>query len=202
MIKRSKFLLCALASVGVMTSFNTINANAMTMSSNTTTKAKQTLSAYQVEDLLWDLPYSIRTTNIKSQLIDMLKVGYASYAYDTLSTDQKKRIDPCAVYNLNNAKSVARGIVCDEVKAIDLVCKIYKLQNEVGYCKSTERKTEPKIDKEKVKPKIKQIQEKMKGLEDIYNNLEYPIKDKVGKYMTELGVIECKVAEVALEDNK
>ena len=199
MIKRSKVLLCALASVGIMTSFNTINANAMT---STTTKTSQTLSAYQVEDLLWDLPYSIRTTNIKSQLIDMIKVGYASDVYNALSPEQKKRIDPCALYNLNNAKSVARGIVGDEVKAIYLVFKIDKLQNEVGYCESTERKTEPKIDQEKVKPKIKQIQEKMKGLEDIYNNLEYPIKDKVGKYMTELGVIECAVSAVALENNK
>ena len=193
MIKRSKFLLCALASVGVITSFNTINANAMT---STTTKAKQTLSVSRVEDILYDLPYCIRTTNIKLQLIDMLKVGYASYAYDTLSTDQKKRIDPCAVCNLNHAKSVARGIVGDELKAIDLVCKIYKLQDEVGYCESTERKTEPKIDKEKVQPKIKQIKEEMKEIDDIYNKIGYPIKGEVETYMNKLGVIECKVAEL------
>ena len=199
MIKRSKVLLCALASVGIMTSFNTINANAMT---STTTKTSQTLSAYQVEDLLWDLPYSIRTTNIKSQLIDMIKVGYASDVYNALSPEQKKRIDPCALYNLNNAKSVARGIVGDEVKAIYLVFKIDKLQNEVGYCESTKSTTESKINKEKVKANMNHIQKEMKELEEIYKNLDYPIKDKVGTCMNKLSVIECAVSAVALENNK
>ena len=194
MIKRSKFLLCALASVGIMTSFNTINANAMT--STTTTQAKQTLSPYQVEDLMWKLPYCINVKSLVGQIKDGLQIKYVSDAYNSLTEDQQRRVDPCAVSNLNHAKEVLKRVEKDETKAICLAYGTYRLHDLVGY----DTNTRSINNIEKLKAHKNDIREAIEVMEKMYSSLDYSIRDLngLGDCMNTLSAIEFKLVELGL----
>ena len=187
MIKRNKAILCALASIGIMTSVSTVKANAMTNS----TTAKTTLKAYQVENLMYDLPYTI-DLNLKGQIENTIDVIQARVAYNSLSDEKKHCVDPAAVSNLEHAEENIRRVYGDEIKAIDLVCGISALEHQVGYNKDTNSIE----NKSEVKSKKIDIQKRIQHLEDTYQEIDYSIRFKNGlpDFMNELTQIELKVA--------
>ena len=183
MIKRSKFLLCALASVGVITSFNTINANAMTNSKTTTGSSKYTVS--QVEDLMYKLPYSIdlyKQGEIKSEIKE------AVLAYNSLPADKQNCVDEYAISDLKHCVTLLKRIQSDEKKAMGLALVIDILDDAVGYNENTRTISNTDI----LRDNKKSIQKLAQRLEDTYEKLDYSIKYQTGisDYMTRLGVIE------------
>lgn len=188
-MKRKKAILCALASIGIMTSASTVKANAMTM--NTT--AKTTLKAYQVEQLMYNLPYTMNL-NLKDQFKNTMDVIKARLAYNYLPDDKKCYVDQDAVRNLNHAEENIRRVYGDEIKAIYLVCGISALEHQVGYNKDTnsiENKSEVKANKI-------DIQKIIKSLEDTYQSLDYSIRFENGlpDFMNRLTKIEFKLANM------
>lgn len=195
MIKRNKAILCALASIGVMTSVSTVKANAMTMNTNNTTKCiKPSLSVWDVEESMYDLHYSIDTTSLKAQLKDTADIIDASIAYKSLSDKDQKRIDPAAVCNLKHAEENIRRVYGDEIKAIDLVCKVSILEHQLGINKDTNSIE----NKSLVKSNIKDIQKEIQKLEENYQSLDYSIRFENGlpNFMNRLTQIELKLANM------
>lgn len=194
-MKRKKAILCALASIGIMTSAGTVKANAMTNNTNTTTKCiKPSLSVWDVEESMYDLHYTIDTTSLKAQLKDTADIIDVSIAYNSLSDKDQKRIDPDAVYNLKHAEENIRRVYGDEIKAIDLVCKVSILEHQLGINKNTNSIE----NKSAVQSNRKDIQKEIEKLEKNYQSLDYSIRFKNGlpNFMNRLTKIELKLANM------
>lgn len=182
-MKRKKAILCALASIGIMTSAGTVKANAMTMKNDTTTKCIYKLNADQVERLLYTLPYTINTTSLKGQFDDILKIAVSDMAYNSLDEEQQRRVDPYAVATLNSDKSLLKSLVKDEVKALGIACEVLKLEYQVNSGQT--------IDKQSVLKEINSVY-------SVYDNLDYAIRYSTGlsHFMNKLNTIQCKVASM------
>lgn len=182
MIKRNKAILCALASIGIMTSVGTVKANAMTITNNTntTTKCIYKLDADQVERLLCKLPYTI-DTHAKEQFKTELQIIFSRMAYNSLSPQEQSRVDEDLVYDLERDEALLHRILGDEVKALGIVGEIVKLDNEVNSAKRIDNK-----------------QELLDKINDIYNareTLDYSIRYSTGlsHFMSKLNQIQGEV---------
>lgn len=195
MKKRNKAMLCALASIGVITSFNTINANAMT---NSTTKAtKPVVSASTVEDWMYRLPYTFKM-DIGEQLKAGVGMAYIEYAYNSLG-DKQRYVDPGALYSLRQAERRLQTLFEGEGKALDMVRRIVRLEEElikkVKPVNARAVNTNSLSDKDK-----EEIQKEIKYLEDTYKELDYSVRETkiLSYFMNRLSQIECKLVELGL----
>ena len=191
MIKRSKFLLCALASVGVITSFNTINANAMTNSSTTTKCVQHQLKGYDVVDMIYDLPDSYKIT-----LKDTCKVIKVRLAYESLSKDEKSKVEKYDLYYLKDAESKIGNslkVVFDKIRDKNLVKRIEKLKTDVDYVKKYDGKVT--VNKDKLKSKVEEIKNIRKDYEKLEYSYTYEVNQLVNNYYDFLS-IECNLAQL------
>lgn len=198
MMKRKKAMLCALASIGFMTSVSTVKANAMTMKNDTTTKCIHKLKPYQVEDLLNTLPCYTISTDAKEQAKTMVKVIVGRMAYDSLTPDEQRRVDESSVYTLRHNEELLHRLLGDEAKALGTVCGILKVEGEVGYNQKTGA-----IDKEKLKCDkqiLEDVKEEIMKLENAYRTLDYSIKNSKGlsHFMGDLYKIEMEIVNSGL----
>ena len=195
MKKRNKAMLCALASIGVITSFNTINANAMT---NSTTKAtKPVVSASTVEDWMYRLPYTFKM-DIGEQLKAGVGMAYIEYAYNSLG-DKQRYVDPGALYSLRQAERRLQTLFEGEGKALDIVRRIVGLEeeliNKVKPVNARAVNTNSLSNEDKVK-----IQKEIEYLENTYKELDYSIRETkiLSYFINRLSQIECKLVELNL----
>ena len=192
MIKRNKALLCALASLGVITSFNTINANAMVVDTKATKCVEQQFTVSDVIKLIKELPYTVNLEN-KDQVKKVIS------AYDSLNECDKNYINKNKIIlsTLTNAKSALESLESDEAKAKELVEKIENLKKEVEviYCINDKGNLEiVKINKEKLEYNKKEIQE----IRKVYEKLDYYIKkDNLVNNFECFRLLECKLVELA-----
>lgn len=184
-MKRKKAMLCALASIGFMTSVSTVKANAMTMNTNNT---KTTLKAYQVEQLMYNLPYTMNL-NLRDQIENTIDVIQARVAYNSLSDQKKHCVDPDAVSNLEHAESNIRRVYGDEIKAIVMGYTMDQLKKEVGY-----NDGKIGITKDELKCKNESIYKKINYIEDTYKKLDYSISSKVFNLISDVSKIECQLS--------
>lgn len=198
-MKRKKAILCALASIGIMTSAGTVKANAMTMKNDTTTtKCIHKLKASEVEELLYQLPCTI-STNLGKQVKQAVGVVVGRMAFDSLDEADKKRVDECAVYTLENDERLLKTVAKDEVKAICIASKIVRLEDELGYSRD-----DRSINKETLKNNkedIPKIKEKMMSIEKDYQGIsDYSIKysPKLESLMSDLYQMEIGVMNSGL----
>ena len=193
MIKRSKVLLCALASVGIMTSFNTINANAMTMSSNTTTKfIKHTVS--EVEKLMDKIPYTI-STNLREQAETITTIIQARLSYNSLEQKDKDRVDYCSLCNLKHAELEAKDLIKDEVKASILVRQINQLEDDVNYRKVNNAGNNKCIAIDMDNKKVKDNKDNIQKIRNVYDSLDYSVKSKFVSNYQDFLKIECRLSQ-------
>lgn len=188
MMKRNKAILCALAGIGFITSVGTVKANAMT---NTT---KTTLKSYEVEELMSNLPYTINI-DLKDQFKTTVDVIKAELAYKALPENKKCYVDQSAIDNLKHTERTLQRVFCDEGKALDLVYKISKLEEQVGY----DRDTRTVNNKAELKSNRSDIQKQIETLEKNYQSIDYSIRDKNGlsDFMSDLSVIEFSLYDTA-----
>ena len=180
MIKRNKALLCALASIGIITSFNTTNVNAMA-NTNTTKVYK----ASQVQNLICDLPYSIdldRQSEITSQIQE------ARGAYNSLPEDEKSDVSRTLVSRLGRMESLLKDIVEDEIESIGIAYVTKELATVVGYNNNTRSVNNLEI----LKSNSRQIRDVITDMKNAYQGLDYSVKYRsgFGDYMSVLGAIE------------
>lgn len=185
MIKRKKAMLCALAGIGFITSVGTVKANAMTMNTNT----KTTFKASTVEDWMYRFPYTFNM-NIGDQLKAGVGMAYTEYAYSSLGKKQCY-VDKGALNNLRQAEKRLKALFEDEGKALDIVRRVSKLAECVGYnedTKSISNKNEIKSNKDK-------IFDEMRAIEETYNKLDYSVRytDILLHFRQVLSDIECKL---------
>ena len=191
MIKRSKALLCALLSVGIMTSFNTVNANAMTNSTATTAKCiKHTVS--EVEDLMCNLPYTI-SIKLKEQVEDIEDVLNARISYELLGS-KKSCVSNYAVSNLKRVENLLVSLLGDEMEAVDLARRVYLLEFKVGYNKCTGKI----FNKRKVRKDKNKIIDEINDIREDYQGLDYAIRYSKGleRCMSELETFQGKVLSI------
>ena len=188
MMKRNKAILCALVGIGFITSAGTVKANAMTMNTNT----KTTFKASTVEDWMYRFPYTFNM-NIGDQLKAGVGMMYTEYAYSTLGAKQDY-VDKGALNNLRQAEKTLKRLFEHERKAYDIVCRISKLADYVGYnedTKSVSNKNEIKSNKDK-------IFDEMRSIEKDYNNLDYSVRytDTLLHFRQVLSDIVCNVSNM------
>ena len=190
MIKRSKVLLCALASVGIMTSFNTINANAMTNSTATTKCIKHTVS--EVEDLMCNLPYTINI-KLKEQVEDIEDVLNARISYELLGS-KKNCVSNYAVSNLKRVEKLLVSLLGEEMEAVDLARRVYVLELKSGYNKYTEKIW----NKQTVRKNKDKIIKEINGIRDDYQKLDYAVRYSEGlnSCMSQLETFQGKVLSI------
>ena len=190
MIKRSKALLCALLSVGIMTSFNTVNANAMTNSTATTKCIKHTVS--EVEDLMCNLPYTINV-KLKEQVEDIEDVLNARISYELLGS-KKSCVSNYAVSNLKRVENLLVSLLGEEMEAVDLARRVYLLELKFGYNKCTGtiwNRIKVRKNKDKIINEINDIR-------NHYQALDYAIRYSKGleRCMSELETFQGKVLSI------
>lgn len=193
-MKRKKAILCALVGIGFITSAGTVKANAMTMKNDTTTKCIYKLNEDQVERLLYTLPYTINTTSLKGQFKDIVNIIVSEMAYSSLNEDQQRRVDPYAVATLRNDERSLKSLAKDEVKALEVVYRIIKLENEIGYSRDAKS-----INKETLNldnKNIEEIKNEMRSIENVYEEIvDYAIRysPEVQPFMNDLYKMETAV---------
>ncbi len=197
MMKRNKAILCALVGIGFITSAGTVKANAMTMKNDTTTTKciNHELTVSQVDELLYKLPYTI-DMNLGKQIETIKDIINARMAYNSLSKDDQKRLDQCAVSTLKQDERLLRKVLSDDIRALSMECVMNHLKKEIGFSYNTEGKIE--IDENKVSSNKEHIINEMSYIEKTYNKLDYMTRydSNLTKLMNDLNTIECKVAGI------
>ena len=193
MMKRNKAILCALASVGFITSINTISANAMTMPNATTTRtvqAKMTVS--KVIDLINELPYKV-TLKTKDEVKN--KVEKARSAYNSLDENEQKRIDSYTLDTLKSIEEKLEKVESDELKAKNLIDRIKELEYKIWHIiennKGDKHQLESKLDDE-LNKNLKEIQK----IREDYNSLDYYVKhgmENLDEHYEFFLLVECEL---------
>ena len=185
-MKRNKAILCAVASFGLITAANTINANAMTMRTTTSSVETATNTASYVKGLIDNLPYTITFDNIN-------KVKEARYAYNALGKIEKDKIYYYTLETLESAEKRVKDFEAQEIKAQKLVERIEKLKATVNYDKNDQyMDTINKVNLKANKDEIQDIRNNYEGL-NYYIQKEFK---KLNSYK-DFSRIECKLTEVA-----
>ena len=187
-MKRNKAILCAVASFGLITAANTINANAMTM--RTTTSSVQTVArtASEVEDLIYDLPYTITSENKN-------KVTEARTAYDSLAENEKSKIDEYTLNILKCAEGRLQKLESDIATVTNLVNRIENLKVSVDYT----TKDTYTLNNDNAK-KIKANMDEIQNIRNDYEKLDYSIRYGKNNLVTnydDFYKIECMLSQAA-----
>lgn len=183
-MKRNKAILCAVASFGLITAANTINANAMTMNNTTTTssvQAKPTVS--DVERMINELPYTVTLGN-KDQFKTTIK------AYNDLTPSEKSKLELYILDASDIIKSVTerlQNFESEETKAEELAQRIENLKATVNYNEDVDKIKDKLIDN---KYEIIDIRNTCEGL-NYYIQKEFKKLNLYDDFVT----IECKLAQ-------
>lgn len=194
MMKRNKAILCALASIGIMTSVSTVKANAMTMNTNTT---KTTFKACEVEDWMYSLPYTFKM-DIGEQLKAGVGMAYMEYAYNSLG-EKQRYVDPGAVDTLRQAEKRLVKLFEGEQQAYNIASRINKIEDAIGYNQNTKAITN-KASLESNAKNIEKLKKEIVDIEDAYSTLDYSIKysDNLEYFMDGLYGIEAALVNLGL----
>lgn len=194
MMKRNKAILCALASIGFITSVNTVSASAMTKATTTSITQTKAKTASEVLNLIYELPYSITLENKDKEGV---KVKEARAAYDSLEQKEKDKIYKNELYILTRAEERLNQIEKDEATVKLLIDKIEELKIEVEYDKNKKQDGYPfSINNDILKSKKEEIQE----IRRIYNELDYSLRYVSDSYVTnyyDLYNMECRLVGLA-----
>ena len=186
-MKRNKAILCAVASFGLITAANTINANAMTMN-NTASCVQAKLTASEVADLINKLPYTVTLGN-KEQFKTAIN------DYKSLDENEKSKIDEDTLYYLKSAEGRLQKLEAGESKAKELVQRIEALKVSVGY--------NPDVKYDLNKDNAKKIRNNMTEIQNIredYEKLDYSIRYGENNLVTnykDFSTIECMLSQAA-----
>ncbi len=189
-MKRNKAILCAVASFGLITAANTINANAMTMN-NTVSFVQAKLTVSQVKDLINKLPYTVTLGN-------KAEFKTAIDAYNALDSIQKSELE---LYILDaqdiikSAEERVQKFEAEETKAKELAQRIEKLKSKVDYSKDDKGLVSVNNDK------LLANEDDIINIRNDYEGLNYYIqKDfKKSSLYKDFDTIEFKLAQAIWE---
>ena len=186
-MKRKKAILCAVASFGLITAANTINANAMTMTGNTSSVQTVARTASEVKDLINNLPYTI---NFDTKA----KFEEAINAYNSLNSSEKSKLELYILDAQDIIESAEKRLKDFEAKVTEaekLVKRIDKLKAEINYFKDDKG---VHVDKAKLLAHELEI----RNISDTYYNLSYHIKHRyqpLANVYEDFYQIECKLSQ-------
>lgn len=192
-MKRNKAILCAVASFGLITAANTINANAMTMRTTTSSVETVAITGLDVVKMIGKLPYDITLENkdeVKKQ------VQEARAAYNSLSDAEKANVGRYDLYDLKSAELAIEkleSVEAQKATARDLVQRIEDLKVAVGYDPNDKYNVSDDMAK-----KIKDNKTEIQNIRKVYDSLDYSIrygKDRLVTNYNDFSIIECKLAQ-------
>lgn len=194
-MKRNKAILCAVASFGLITAANTINANAMTMTGNMSSVETVAITGLDVVKMIGKLPYDITLENkdeVKKQ------VQEARAAYNALSDAEKANVGRYDLYDLKSAELAIEkleSVEAQKAKAKELVNRIENLKVSVGYT----TKDTYILNNDNAK-KIKANMDEIQNIRNDYEKLDYSIRYGKNNLVTnykDFSTIECMLSQAA-----